>query len=307
MGLALSTSWNAFRHKQGEGITREIKQLGFKQIELSFNLNRRQLTEIQKSLKAQGLEVTSVHNFCPIPPGLKREKALPDCYSISSLDETERRKAVKFTKITVDTAAEIRAQKAVLHCGRVEIPDRTRELIRLYEKGLKNSGEFKRIRGQAIKERRKYIARFLDNTLRSLEEISAYAAKKKIGLTIENRFYYREIPAYHEIGLILRNLRGSGISYWHDTGHAQVMENLGLARHKDYLEAYAGSLDGMHLHDISGCRDHLAPGQGEFDFNRLKPYLKKNTLKVIEAHHPAGAEDIKRAKGILEAAFGKRV
>jgi len=68
---------------------------------------------------------------------------------------------------------------------------------------------------------------------------------------------------------------------------------LGLVKHTDYLEAGEGRFAGVHLHDVVGVDDHLAPGKGNFDFRIIKPYLKEETLKVIEAHSPATPEDIK--------------
>src|SRR3989338_65440 len=304
MGLSLSTAWNAFRYNDGEGIVQEIRGLGFEEIELSFNLTKKIVSDIALLVKKKQIRVHSLHNFCPIPDGIERREALPDCYSLSSSDEEIRALAVKYTKVSIDTARRLNAQAVVLHCGRVEIIDHTRELISLYTHGGFSVPDFQSLKIRMRKERIEKAEAHFSNALSSLEQLADYAKGMDIALGIENRFYFREIPSFRETGRILEHFRGAPIFYWHDTGHAQLWENLAFIKHKDYLDKYAPYLIGVHLHDIKGTQDHLAPLKGDFDFNALKPYLRNETIKTLEAHYPATAEEITCAKDYLEKLYG---
>ena len=303
MSLILSTSWNSAFHKRGGDLIYQIKKLGFEQVELNFKLSFGIVAEINELVQKGQIRVRSLHNYCPIPEGIEIEKALPDCLSMSSTEEAERQSAVKQTKHTIATAADLGADAVVLHCGRVRIPDRTLKLIELFNGGKKDSLQYLRLKDKALKERADNRTLYFESALRSIEELNCYAEKKKISLGIENRFYLREIPDFAEIGQILERFKNSRIFFWHDTGHAQVLENLGFTLQEEYLKQYGLQMIGMHLHDVKGSRDHLACGQGELNFASLAAYVKKETLKVIEAHHPASEEDIVKCKKYLESVF----
>jgi sugar phosphate isomerase/epimerase len=303
MTLAISTSWNAYRSENGAGLLFEINQLGFKTIELSFDLTVSLVNSIAKESVKLGISIQSLHNYCPIPKGLTPKQALPDCYSLASLEERERSLAVKYTKSSIDTASRLGAKAVVLHCGRVQIPDSTRHLINLYNQGLKDRADFIKLKEEMICQRNIHAPAFLEQVLISLDELNTYAKIKGVFLGIETRFYHCEIPDIFEIGVILKKFCNSQIYYWHDTGHAQLMENLGFVKHKDFLDLYGNSLIGVHLHDILGCQDHLAPLTGTMDFALLKPYLTKDTLKVIEAHYPATVEDLIKSRDFISKLF----
>lgn len=303
MDLALSTSWAAFRYTDALKMLFEIQKLGFSAVELSFNLSASMVDAIVKAHSAESPRVVSVHNYCPFPEKFPRVSALPDCYSLASSSQEERLLAIAHTKKSIDTASLVGAKAVVLHCGRVEIPDHTRELIALFDSGAETSARFRELKDRIIEERRNSVRPFLDNTLKSLEVLEAYAGKKGIYLGLETRYYYREIPSLEETGSILDTFKGSHICYWHDTGHAQVMQNLGFARHLDYLDLYGDRLIGIHLHDVIGCLDHIAPSKGNLDFSIFKPYIKEDTLGVIEAHYPATAQELLESKKYISDLF----
>lgn len=303
MGLCISTAWNGFRYNNGKRIIEEIKDLGFNEVELSFDLTKTILKDIRGLVKKNQIKVNSVHNFCPIPDGFKRVEALPDCYSLSSLDDENRIRAVTYSKATVDTAYELKAEAVVLHCGRVEIPDHTKGLISLYTHGEILNIKAVHLKDKMRQDRYEKSGAHMCAILKSLEELTRYAENKNMALGLENRFYFREIPSFEETAKILDYFKGGNIFYWHDTGHAQLWENLGFLKHRDYLENYSERLRGVHLHDIRGTVDHLAPLKGDFDFSMLKPYLKNNTIKTLEAHYPASSQDIISAKDFLEKLY----
>lgn len=298
--FSLSTSWNSAKHKDGFGIIKEIKRLGFDTVELNFALTESMITDILSLKEKSEINISSLHNICPLPKEVEVDEASPDYYSLASPDEEERELAVEVTKNTINYANRLGARAVVLHAGRVQIKDHTRDLALLIS-DEKRMAEFRAV---MIKERNDKKDGYLDNVIKSLKEIIPYAKEKSVSLGIENRYYYREIPIIEEFDIIFKTFEKGSVYYWHDVGHAEVFDRLGLGRHEDLLKKFSDRLIGMHLHDIIGyLNDHKAPGRGTFDFNKLKPYVKDDTIKVIEAHQPATGSEIKRSLRLLKNIF----
>jgi sugar phosphate isomerase/epimerase len=294
--FSFSTAWNADRLLDGKLIVQEIAELGLQQIELNFSLTREMAEAAHRAAQAHRITISSLHNYCPIPEGFKREEALPDCYSLSALDEDERRRAVACTQITIDTAARVGARAVVLHTGRVEMSDRTRQLIGLAVHGQKETPAYRAILDAFVAERSSLCRPYFDQILKSLDELEGHARQNNILLGVENRFYFREIPSIKEYEEIFARFgQNSCIGYWHDVGHACVFERLGLLKADELLEKFGHRLIGMHLHDVKDLADHQAPFEGDFDFTRLKKYLRPDTIKVLEIHRQASAAIVKRS------------
>jgi len=281
--LGISTCWWCNRAFRGEEIVGDVLGLGLKGVELEYRISNHVFKQMKSRLK-RDLTVLSIHNFFPMPEGITHDKASGDLFLLSSTDRDERSNAVKFSIKTIEHAHELGAGAVIFHLGRVDMPDPTHNLFRLYrsgrigeKEGLAFIGEQKLIR-QAGKKKN------LNAALLSLDILNREAEKRGIFLGIENRYHFHEIPDLEEIGLILQKFKGGRVRYWHDVGHAKVQENMGLRKQKDLLETYSEQMIGIHLHDVRGLEDHFAPGQGEVDYNEIKHFLKPSIITILEVH-----------------------
>ena len=95
------------------------------------------------------------------------------------------------------------------------------------------------------------------------------------------------------MGEILAWCSDDAIGCWHDTGHAQVQEALGITPHVDWLKAYGPCLIGLHLHDVVGLEVHQAPGEGSMDWGGLAALVPPGVSRVVEVDHTV-SDDVLR-------------
>lgn len=292
--LAFSTSWNADGRLTPTALLTTIGALGIDAIELSYQHTEEDVAAICACCRSLKMGVVSTHNFCPLPADPDRGRSLSEILLLSSLDDSERQAAIEATRRSINTAAACGARALILHLGRVEIPSLTRELIELYRCGREGSKTYQDMCNRMIKDRSVSASSYFEKALLSLEALCPAAERAGISLAIENRFYLREIPSLDECRVILDRFKDGPIAYWHDVGHAQVMEDLGFCRHEDYLDAAGERLCGFHIHDVLQCQDHLPPSYGTVDFSRLKKYWHLRRPLVIELSPSSDAASVAR-------------
>lgn len=279
--LGISTCWWHNKAGRADRIIDEILQLGLEGVELEYRITQTMYEEMKPRLKMT-LPVLSIHNFFPLPEGLGPEAASGDLFLLSSTDSEERSRAIKYTIRTIEHAHDLGAPAVVLHLGRVDMPNPFDRFSRLYAGGKVQQNEANAFFDEKRRARQTMAKKNLNAVLLSLEKLNREAEKMGVFLGIENRYYFHEIPNLDEIGLILKIFQGGRIRYWHDVGHARVQENLGFLCQKDLLEAYSEQIIGIHLHDVRGLKDHLAPGQGEMDYEEIKPFLNSSIIRILE-------------------------
>lgn len=305
--LALSTSWLSQRHTDGYAMLREVADLGFEWVELSHGIRASLVPGVVKALQEGVVRVSSLHNFCPLPAGYT--KPAPNLYMPSGSDSRERALWLRYSKSTLDFARKVGARAVVLHLGKVEFfwfsPVRKYRRY-LGEKGQAFSAEapeYKELLAKTMTALRKRMVPYWANVRNGIEELLPHAQDCGIRLGLENREHIDELPLDDGFPELLAGLSRPGIAgYWHDAGHAQIKQRLGLVDHAQHLERNAAHLVGFHLHDVDAAgRDHQALGSGTIDFASVSRVFRPEHLFVLEYGPKVTPEDVLASRERLRA------
>ena len=288
--LAISTMWNVIKQPDGAALIDELRDLGFVNIALSRHLTPDQLEQLKPSFGDIGQTVPCcIQNFCPILTGTSQEDADNDIIQLSSLDNDERKEAIRRTIQTMELAIEMETPIVVLRLGKVDTYDRSYLMRELYEYGEREFEAFSNKVTEATEWRKRKEAKHLDAVMRSLDELNERALKMEICIAIENPPNYFLIPNFDEVGFLFNEFYGSPMRYWHNIGHAVLLEKLGLCWSHEWLEAYEDHLIGISIHDLKDLEMYHPPGTGDIEWDDIFPQIKSDVLKVIDIKH--GDED----------------
>ncbi len=278
--LAVSTRWNAQRHKAGQSLIEEILALGISHAELGYDLTADLVPGVLRLVQSGAVTITSVHHVCPVPLGFSMPH--PELFLLSSSDRRERDRAVRYLLRTIEVAAEMRATAVVIHAGRVEMAPLTPRLLTMRERGEAESPAYEKTRMRLITQREKRARRHLDWLRAGLESVVPALQACQVRLALENLPTWESLPAEHEVAAVCGGFQ-PWVAYWHDLGHAHVREQLGFIAHRHWLKQLTPWLAGFHVHDVKGVSwDHLPPGQGEMDFALFTEYVRADSIVVVE-------------------------
>ena len=156
--------------------------------------------------------------------------------------------------------------------------DRSRMIIlrELYSQGKSGSPEYDQLKAEVIDQRKNVVGVHKEQVIKSLLEILKFNAQgKKIPLALENRHRYFDLPIPDELDEMLSLGDGKSFGVQYDIGHAVVLNELGLVQHEEWLKRFGSRIIGVHIHDVKGITDHLAPGLGKLISVKLFPIYRK--------------------------------
>ncbi len=276
--VALSTMWGIGQFPNFADFFQAGQKIGFTRFELNHAVDSRMLRGMNPQ---DGYQITSVHEPCPADVSTGTLKTRN--WLISAPNESDRQAGVAAVKRSVDLAHDVGATVVIVHPGRVDI-DAALEagLYQLFRAGGRSTPEYAALKVQVQAARAAQAEVNLRSVCTSLGELAEYAGRLKVRLGLENRFHYYEIPLPDELETLLSLGYDEVVGYWHDVGHAQVLENLGFGTHREWLERFGSRIVGTHLHDVVGIQDHQAAGLGAMDWDMVARALPSGALRTCE-------------------------
>ena len=301
---SLSTCWNSHRHTDGRALLREVRDLGFEYAELSHGTRISLMPGILEAVDAGEIKISTLHNFCPLPMGVNY--SAPNLYQFTADRERERELALRYTMKTLEFASRVKAPLVVLHLGSVEMKDYSGKLKEMLGRGEKDSPKYAKLCTEMAEKREAKKGKYIERLYEMLGKIVPEAESRGVKLGCENREALEEIPFESDFMFLFREFASPNVTYWHDTGHAQIKENLGFIHHAMHLESLAHRLSGFHIHDVQPpARDHCAPGTGSVDFAALKPLVKPHHIKVFEFSPTLTVEELKSGVVHVKTIWGE--
>lgn len=282
---------------------REIRDLGFDHAELSHGTRISLLSGILEAVDTGEIRISSVHNFCPLPIGVTR--SAPNLYQFTDLRARQRELALKHTRKTFDFAVRVKAPLVVLHLGSVEMADYNEKLEGMLTGQKRAHPKYQALCQRAAAVREASKAPYVGNLYECLKLLVPEAETKGLRLGAECREALEEVPLDGDFQALFKEFPSPNLVYWHDTGHAQIKENLGFLHHYTHLESLQERLYGFHIHDVQyPGRDHCVPGSGVIDWAGLRPLVKPQHLKVLELGPGLPPEEVQAGFKFIKSVWG---
>ncbi len=290
----------------------EMAGLGFEYIELSHGIRITLVPGILRGVEEGIVKVSSTHNFCPLPTGVVQ--AAPNLFEPSAKDHREHDQWLRHTKRSIDFAAQVKAKVVVCHLGSVSFfwfnPARD---VRKYLDAKPEVGrtpddkKYHALLQKSMVKLRKRMPPFWEQVKTSISEVLDYARDKGVKLGFENREKFEELPIDADYAEFVASYPVEApIGYWHDTGHADIKEGMGLLKHREHLQKNAPRLMGFHLHDVSADGDdHQAIGSGHIDFDMVAEFWRPEHLLTLEFGPRLKVEEVLASKKRVEELVGK--
>lgn len=287
-------------------MVREMVDLGFDRIELSHGVRITLVPGILRAVEEGFVKVSSTHNFCPLPMGITQ--AAPNLFQPSSADLREHELWLRHTRRSIDFAVQVNAPVLVCHLGCVGFwwfnpAKRLAAYAHRHPKNIPSSPRYQSVLARARDRLSKRLEPYWQRSQDTVAELLDYAKERGVRVGIENREKLDELPLDEDLSSYFASLPADAAAgYWHDTGHAEIKQSMGLINHRSQLQQLAPHTIGFHLHDVSASgQDHQPVGSGQVDFSMISGFWKPEHVLVLELSPRVPVEGVRASLKHLQA------
>lgn len=298
IAVALSTMW-AQQQRFEDDMTAfvELAQAaGYSHIEVSHSTDE---AGLQALMQQSVLPLSSLH--APTPRVRTASGRWNTDLNLAAEDETQRQAAIDATLRTIDLTAEAGATSVVVHLGGVGTSGLRGDsaLRRLYNAGKIAGDEVEAERRSAREERVARAPNALAAAERSLDALAERARRRGVRIGLECRMWFHEIPLPDEAEQLLARHDPAVVGYWHDVGHAEILDRVGLVPVEEWFRRLGPRLIGCHLHDMNGIVDHRAPGSGDVNWSRIAGAVAGTDVRTLEINQQQPEKSLASALALL--------
>ena len=302
--LAISTMWNFRKAHSGEELIDQLTALGFQRVELNYQVRPEWISGIRRRIAEGAIAVSSVHNVFP--------KTLDKRFDTDSVmlgyeDESLRQQAVELAKGSVEWACVFGAGAVVFHPTEVPLDPNEFDvpLKALVKAHRTDTEEYRALHAKMLATRQ--ASPYLDRMMKSIDELANYVVQHDlpVKLGMENRAMCHQCPIYPEFFMIADRFAGGPVGIWLDTGHAIMMEEMGLQQ-LPLSKKVADMIVGMHIHDAVDALDHYAPCTLPNDvLAPYRDYIVNSPIKVLELSGRLSADEVITGTDRFVEKYGK--
>ncbi len=294
--LVLSTACFGARLKTIEDQAFAAVAMGFRNLELGLSDQPVPLNGWEDSHRETGVRVFSVVAGALNP----RSENTSGC-RLGSNDAEQRERSLNSMRRHIRLAQHLKAPVVVVRGCEVEDARLATEALVLKGELLRASAaDFEEVheKNRAFVQRVvKKGQRQLEHFCRAMHTLARDFPETK--LAIEPGRLINDLLSFDAVGWALDDLAKLGIGYWHDTGRIHERARAGLPDQGAWLDAYAGRMYGIHLHDASDEDTDLPPGLGEVDFRLVSEYIPRTAARVLEVDPRHGRHELLAAVQFL--------
>ncbi|MBE1441011.1 sugar phosphate isomerase/epimerase family protein [Paenibacillus sp. OAS669] len=299
---SFSTCWNIKRHTVGREMVEEIRSLGFRYVELNYNVTDELMTTIEPMIEKGEIGVSSVHN---VFPHIADKDYDTDSVMLGFDDEAKRERSVELLIRSMEYAHRYGAKAVVVHPGEVPFEyNIDSELKKVYREEGKESAAYRGLWAQMLERRERLSPIYTKRIQESLEKASEHAAQRgwNVAIGIETRSRCYQMPTLMEAKTICDSLQGAPVYLWYDIGHATMMERMGLYDNAAELEQVKRYIYGVHIHETLELSDHWCPYVHSNDltgFDRFLGAIEQAKVKVYELKAACQPGEIEESHRII--------